>query len=477
MILYRFRSTQGLLHKHNELLKQSIFFAHPEILNDPMEGYREIYWQGDEIAWKNLFRHYLLCLERTCILSMLCNKGENLTIKDIPIFISMEDFPTPESKQYCLEIVEELLSNKYIKLLIEAILTRTTKIRRDELTFYLSAVHPLAIELVQKKYEEIKIIPPRARKNQSPDAAIKNLIDSDFTKNIEKTIKDNNDIELTEHIFSIHKNANSQIYLLSRYNNPDYKNNLNRHLITQEFPEAYAKSLERLIYPEWYTACFMSSCENSSVWGHYGDNHKGVCLIFESVENNESNSIPLIGINGWGSNGPSYGKINFSFEKINYEEGYGEIDFFRSLGHLSHPVINSTWHTLNGEFSTCADAMMKSEEDWRKSYWQNFYRDIKVKSPDWHYENEYRLIIGDMLNSHSTIEDRTLTYEFSSLKGVIFGINTSTEDKIEIIRIVDEKCKAHSRDDFKFYQAYYSARHKCIKHIELSLVKHSPPRQ
>ena len=476
MIFYRFRSTKRLLNDNQELLKQSIFFAHPESLNDPMEGYRNIYWLGDEIAWKNLFRHYILCLERTYLLAMLCNESQNLTTKDIPIRISMDDFPTPEAKKYCLEIIEEFLSNEYITQLIEAILTRTTPVRRDELEFYLSSAHPLATELILEKYEEINIIPPRPQKNHSSDATIKKIIEDNFIELIERSIKEKNNTDITEHLFTSQKNIKLQINLIHHYNSQPYKNSTNRSLLSQDFPEIYSSLLEELIYPKWYTACFMSSCENSSVWGHYGDNHKGVCLIFESEQekDKENNFISLTGINGWGSNGPSHGTIRFKFEKINYEEGFGDIDFFRSLGRLTRPTLNSTWHTLNGKLSICAEHMNKSEEDWRNLYWQQFYRDIKIKSPDWSYENEYRLILCDMMNSHSATEDRVLTYNFSNLKGIIFGINTSTEDKIEIMRTVDEKFVNHKTEDFKFYQAYYSAQHKCIKHIELSLIKYSP---
>jgi hypothetical protein len=27
-----------------------------------MEGYKDVYWTGDRIVWRNLLRHYLLCL-------------------------------------------------------------------------------------------------------------------------------------------------------------------------------------------------------------------------------------------------------------------------------------------------------------------------------------------------------------------------------------------------------------------------------
>jgi len=474
MIFYRFRTTDRLLNGHKELLNQSIYFAHPKQLNDPMEGYREIYWKGDEIVWRNLFRHYLICLERTCVLALLCNDNNGLTPEDIPVHISMDDFPTPQSKKICQDIIDAFFDNEHIELLIKSIITRSTPIRINELTFYLSSVHPLAVEVILQKHEEIKIIPKRASKKFLPDYAIKKLTDGKFVEHIEQLISENDTSEeATNAIFSAQRNLNSQISILSRYNGATEKNRQNAFLIFQDFPEHYALLLENLVYPEWYTACFMSSCENSSVWGHYGDNHKGACLIFESEDESGSDFLSLRGINGWGSNGALYGDIKFKFESVNYEEGFGDIDFFQSLGRLTGSTLNSTWHTLNGKVSNCAVSMQASEEDWRTAYWQNFHRDIVIKSPDWRYENEYRLILCDMMNSHTKPEDRSLNYEFSSLKGIIFGIKTSIEDKIEIMRTIEAKCAEHNRLDFKFYQAYYSPKHKCIKHSELSLLRYS----
>jgi hypothetical protein len=63
---YRFRRISSLIGEFKKLENQSIYFAEPDSLNDPMEGFRDMYWSGDYIVWKNLFRHYLLCLERLC---------------------------------------------------------------------------------------------------------------------------------------------------------------------------------------------------------------------------------------------------------------------------------------------------------------------------------------------------------------------------------------------------------------------------
>jgi hypothetical protein len=69
-LFYRFRNINNLLG-FEELQKQTIYFAPPEDLNDPMEGFRNLFWSGDKIVWKNLFKHYLLCLEHVSLLLIL----------------------------------------------------------------------------------------------------------------------------------------------------------------------------------------------------------------------------------------------------------------------------------------------------------------------------------------------------------------------------------------------------------------------
>lgn len=56
----------------------------------------------------------------------------------------------------------------------------------------------------------------------------------------------------------------------------------------------------------------------------------------------------------------------------------------------------------------------------------------------------------------SESKDRLLEYNFEDLEAIIFGINTSKEDRIKIIEIVTEKCKKEGRKHFDFYEMAYS---------------------
>lgn len=469
---YRFRRINSLIGEFKELENQSIYFAEPDSLNDPMEGFRDMYWKGDFIVWRNLFQHYLLCLERLCSLLLISGEDHPISTADMPVFSGDDDFPTPMYKELFSSITNKFFDNESLAKLIVSISKRTTPVRRDELFFYLRNTHSYALEVIYSEYEKNGLIPERDWKNSEADKPIIDLLNQDFIGILEKSLKEHEgDEKIANAIFSAHQHSNQQMDLIYRYNGKIENDKKNRNLVIIEFPKEYVSQIEKLVFPDWYTACFMSECKSSSVWGHYGDNHSGACLIFNADVTNDESFLKLKGRNGYSStSGPTYGFSNRMFYPIDYIQGYGQIDFFRMLGRLPVSKLNSVWYSLDGAMSECADDMIKFEDDWRKRYWDNFYRDVTVKSKDWAYENEHRLILASSLDSFSAPKDRSLNYEFSSLKGIIFGIKTTTGDKLKVIKIIEEKCRETGRDDFKFYQAQYSSDEKCITHSEMSLL-------
>jgi hypothetical protein len=57
---YRFRRASAVLDEFHELEQGTIYFAPAQELNDPMEGYKDLFWRGDVVVWRSLFRHYIL---------------------------------------------------------------------------------------------------------------------------------------------------------------------------------------------------------------------------------------------------------------------------------------------------------------------------------------------------------------------------------------------------------------------------------
>ena len=469
---YRFRSTSNLLER-NELIDQCIYFAHPEELNDPMEGYRDIYWKGDKVTWNNFFRHYLLCLEHVCSLwSIGGEKHCEISDKNIPIFISYDDLPTQDYKNLFDDISTQFFIN--FSNLIDKFCSRTTPVRRNELLFFLFSIHFNAIDIIFETYSKHGLSKKRDYIPYNISSFTKLLCT--VTDIIELGIKSGEIKNDTDIIFEIVNSVKNDMVFANRITGAIPQEFKNKNIVFFDFPSAYIKQLEKLIYPQWYAACFMTECESSSVWGHYGNGHNGVCLIFEPDNNNDCFEMKLHGKIGWGGNGPIYGDQNHKFYKIEYGSGFVEIDFFRSIGRLPIPKLISNWYTdKNGIKSKIVDLIFKNEKEWRQSYWDNFLKSIMIKTMDWKYENEYRLILNGLLENEIDKTDRILKYDFRFLKGIIFGINTTMEDKLKIIAILNNKCIENNRKDFELYQAYYSPNDKKIKRKKISFTNLGMP--
>ena len=56
--------------------------------------------------------------------------------------------------------------------------------------------------------------------------------------------------------------------------------------ILVDFPKLYVNQLKNMIYPESYVVCFSRKNNNSAMWGNYANYYKGICLIYETDENN-----------------------------------------------------------------------------------------------------------------------------------------------------------------------------------------------
>ena len=212
-------------------------------------------------------------------------------------------------------------------------------------------------------------------------------------------------------------------------------------LVYFDFPGVYLKEIEKLLF-DWRVACFAEDYHNPSMWCNYADGHKGACLIFESTDG----SLQL-----------DLDKEAIGFSKVAYRNQLNEIDFFRSISRATVGQLKELWYTdAAGNFSECGDHILRYSEIDRKNYWKNHYRDTTSKTRDWEHEQEWRLAP----ESRWLREDHKLTYDFNSLKGIIFGIWASDEDIFKAIKIIQKKCKCEKpeRTDFKFYKAYRSQR-------------------
>ena len=465
--LYRLRSMAKLFGDCQELEKQSIYFASPGKLNDPMEGFRDIVWQGDRIVWTNLFRHYLYCLHMTYALIKFVGDSIKVKSKNIPVMGHMDQQLTPKAVKLCEDICGRVFEKTNLHVFISKIVNAKRKVHYDELLLYLQLLHYTALLEIQDAYTDHGFVPNGERREKFPTVFRHVHKMLDLVPQIEEE-------RFLEVLFECSSRIMEEMFIRQKYNHrlasesaseDNRKLEQNRQLLIYDFPTAYLKELGRLLYPDWYVACFMRDYCNSSAWGHYGDNHKGVCLIFEAETKAGANSLTLKRITGYSAQKTADHLVDrehwrpspVTFHDMNYEDKVSEIDFFRSIGWLPIPMLLKMWYSdQGGNLSKCGAHLRTDGEDaWRKNYWANFYRDITAKTRDWEYEQESRLILYSMIADLSEARRRTLTYNFSSLKGIIFGINTSDRDKLKIMETIHKKCQENSRTDFDFFQAYY----------------------
>ena len=458
---FRFRSIDALLGKFQELEKQTIYFASPDELNDPMEGLRNIVWNGDQIVWTHFFKHYIFCLNRSYWLLKTARKPTKLDADSIPILERWDQLKAPLEKSLFDDIWDRFCNLPNIQEVIETLENARHKIRYREILCYLRYIQNFALlDEIQKSYinhELISKVPIIQLPNESPAASIELLL------NLIKQVKTIRNEEVLDAMFQTIEAGHENIGLTMQDSTHIISTGIfgnNDLLAMYDLPRVYVEQLDRLLWPKWYTACFTDSYHNSSVWAKYADGHKGACLIFGAEEKDNMNSLVL-------HRKTRKSSRTIPFRKVNYGHGPGETDFFRTIcKNITLSTLKKLWYTdQNGNISECA-AHLESDQSqaaWRKNYWNNFFGVTTTKTTDWAYEKEYRLVLEDDLSEFDKKDDRILTYDFVSLKGIIFGMRTSIEDQREIFDLIEKiekkkKCDRNNQTDFKYFQAYYSAK-------------------
>ena len=434
--LYRFRSMPALLDGFHELENQEIYFSPPEQLNDPLEGFKDVFWQGDRILWTNLLRHYLLCLMQATSITAITGKEFSPELCHSLVHQTSHDLPAAPIRETYALICKEFFGHDAPKALVAWFSSGPKAVRRDELIFYLRVLHCIATSAVFKALDRRGL-------------GLFNPSDG-----LEKTLKSTD--ELMEDLLRTHSHAAdaademckaseivlAQLALIHEYNGDFPEDRRQWFFVACDFPDFYVNALERLIYPDWHTACFVANPTNASMWGAYGDGHKGICLKFRVAPDGTGHrSLELYRANSWSGGGKdgnfvaNYAYVPHRFEEIRYTADFPEIDFFQSLGTVPMFKLKFWYDDENGERSPVASKVMGGDKSWHKDHWERFSASYCTKTTEWAHEQEYRLILYSLLQRFDDVPSRKLKYKFSDLTGIIFGIKTKTEDKIRIMRM------------------------------------------
>lgn len=458
-MLYRFRSVERLLNDR-ELQDNYFYFASPSQQNDPMEGYVDFYWKGDKIAWLGLFKHYAWQLYMT---EMLASLGVELETLE-KLYLTVTEIGLKEMKLHEVrkEIEKELLGDSFFYEIAEILEQSNHEFSIIEVQHILFLLH----------FRFLKYVSQRTKSDFGLE-----VLNVDFEK--EATYIGELEIKAFVEVFSNNSNSEdiSEIVETAVYSfglflhtiaaeTEFYEDRKKFLFFMMDFPKVYVKRIQDLSFPNWYCVCFNKNVSNPALWGYYANSHKGVCLVFKNDEKGYFKVKPMNK-----EQEKEQGKTELEVYEVKYGTSPIRIEFFSGLGRLWDDE-RKHWLMHDNKYSIIWKEIQSNADIWRESYNKNSMDRLLRKSKAWEEEQEYRIILDDSWYPHKDDNQRMFQYDFNDLDGIIFGINTPLEQKLEIINIITDKCVAEKRKQFTFYQATYDSEKNYIVYKPVSFINH-----
>jgi len=438
MKLYRFRSDPNFTL--DELEKNYFYFSLPNELNDPMEGFINLYWEGDKILWKNFLKHYLYTLTNTIINIYILPEAIN---NPLPIHFDESKFPTKELQNIFEDLRDTFFKNNEVNCFLDYLTNIKHRIYINELKNYLGFLQLLSLSIVLNILKKHEIL------DWKLPAIYKIGVFDKFAFLMPMVEKQHPDfIKL---IFDACYHVKKEMNLSFKMGFKDVDENGIKSFLINEFPNKYVEEVKALAFSTPCIVSFMEDYSSPAFWGYYGNKHKGLCLIFDN--GNSDNEIHFDFRTTWGG-------IGCSTHKVTYQTKYEDVNFFKMLGSISLFAIDkfwlSDWEGNRTEYLRIGDNYLT--EEWRNEYNKTLSEAFSIKFPDWQNEKEHRIVLQKELVANDTPDSRKFVYDFKLLKGIIFGLRTDDDYKIRVMNCINKKCEECGRTDFKFYQTEYNAK-------------------
>lgn len=180
----------------------------------------------------------------------------------------------------------------------------------------------------------------------------------------------------------------------------DFNKEFNQTLIS-EFIKNLKKNWNK--YIDFYKILCLSKVNNNVLmWSHYADSHKGVVLGFD------------------------FNKDNQIFNKITPVKYDKNLELTkRFFDKLFKELIDESFKNIDDNFSK------EIENKFALKFINHLFQYFFIKSYDWFYEEEFRLVLEDY-------QDDFLQFSPNSLSRIIFGIKTLKEEREDFIDKVNK---------------------------------------
>jgi hypothetical protein len=144
---YRFRRASAVLDEFQELERGTIYFAPPEELNDPMEGYKDLFWSGDAVVWRSLFKHYILVLLLSSYLHAAGEPGNAAILRNL-VLNTPDRLPDAPVRKIYADTCARFFAVSEVTAIVEKLTLCKQPIRRDALAHLLRGLSPLMLPLI-----------------------------------------------------------------------------------------------------------------------------------------------------------------------------------------------------------------------------------------------------------------------------------------------------------------------------------------
>lgn len=451
MKLYRYRTIKSALR---ELDNGSFYFAAPTELNDPIEGYLKIFWQGDAPAWEGLLKNFVCSffygLQTYLLVSGKFYAAQENFLSDLHnkiLLPNLHQFDNSPLSRTFAELGENFLTANSVQKVVEFYGNDEIKCYGREMEFILRTVTDDACRLCVQRCKDLSLIRGDFDENffdveyEISFAELKGISDAERKRRIDEIENLNCDL-MESGLLALklnHRSSTAAEYTLKQ-----------RLLwLRFIFPRLYVEQLKEIMYPNGYVVCFSDTPTNSAMWGNYADNHCGVCFAYETETLDGREFI-------------HFAAKSLEVKPIKYSSQFITRNFFDTLRHLKFIRVED-WLTGKGGVKS-----YKLDDETAGEYDEDYHEKFYNKLTDWNHEHEYRIFLSDRFYRYGDKFARKLRYNPNALTGIIFGLRTTLDDKLKLIQKLDRLGKTVA--NFDFLQAEFDDETQVISVREKTLL-------
>ena len=281
-IIYRYRPMHNLIGEYRELEKQELVLSSPRQFNDPLEGYQDVFWEGDEVLWENLLRHYLLNLHWAAVTCALFD-DETFDESAIEPKLTPDDLPSDEWRRDLGSVYHSFFEEKGFGRIPSTLASLPKPLRRKSLQRVFSVIHGSALGSVLERLRTSGMTPgtwPRVTNSADSETVVEML------NELSAAMADETEAQwidsMTSQVGSVKSHKILQETLQGGVENLELHKK-KEILLFSSFPNRYIKQIcDSLIHTDWHILCFAKKCTSPPMWATYANEHRGAALMFQT---------------------------------------------------------------------------------------------------------------------------------------------------------------------------------------------------